>query len=298
MATVTTNESVLYEQKYNTAFELLAQQMDKRLPMAFINGNYRGSKGARVINQVGPITPRQLTTRNEPVIITDAPYDARWDYPIFFDETLLFNQLDDLQTNADPRSSLVQDAMAGFFRAMDLECIRAFDETSHTGETGTDTTAFPAGNIVAVNQGATANTGLTVAKLREARRLLRVAEVDIMAEQPYIVVGGTQEDNLLAEVPVTNALYNRDAPVLQDGKITRFMGFEFIHSEQLGTNVSGYTKCFAWVRSGMHFGTWQDPTTTVSKAYERRGQPWQAYVLGGWGATRVQEKKVIEILCA
>src|SRR5208282_988672 len=113
-----------------------------------------------------------------------------------------------------------------------------------TGQLGADTTAFPTGattgtppggGVVAYNFAASGGSGLTVAKLREARRALLANEVDLTMEKLHCVSGATQLDNLLAEAQVINRDFNQpDAPVLQEGRMTRFLGIEFIHSEQLG----------------------------------------------------------------
>lgn len=51
-----------------------------------------------------------------------------------------------------------------------------------------------------------------------------------------------------------------------------------------------------WAGSGMHFGTWQDVQTKITQRTDLRGQPWQVYVSAFFGAVRLQEKKVFQIL--
>jgi hypothetical protein len=43
---------------------------------------------------------------------------------------------------------------------------------------------------------------------------------------------------------------------------------------------------------------WQDITTHISERNDKAGIPWQVYVYGTFGATRLEEKKVVEIKCA
>jgi len=40
---------------------------------------------------------------------------------------------------------------------------------------------------------------------------------------------------------------------------------------------------------------WNDITTDVSQRKDLRGMPWQAYVYGTFGATRLEENKVYAI---
>ena len=215
-----------------------------------------------------------------------------------WDEYAAFDDWDQLQTEADPKGSWTQAIVAGMNRAQDSECIRAFFETSNTGEQGNYTTAFPTGtNQIAINYGASGNTGLTVAKLRQARRLLLQNEVDLNMGSLYCVAAAVQLDDLLAEAQVINRDFNSpDAPVLEEGKITRFLGIRFIHSELLQQTVDPYWMVPVYHETGMHYGTWQGINTEIVQRYDLRMSPWQIGVSASFGACRLQEAKVMQIL--
>src|SRR5258707_6574404 len=105
---------------------------------------------------------------------------------------------------------------AALNRRMDRAMINAFFKDSKTGETGTTTTSFTAGNIVAQNFEASGNVGLTIAKLIEAKRILRAAEVDTDYEAVYCAIGAKQEANLFHEIQYTNRDYSATmAPLVQ-----------------------------------------------------------------------------------
>jgi hypothetical protein len=42
-------------------------------------------------------------------------------------------------------------------------------------------------------------------------------------------------------------------------------------------------------------GVWEDISTDVSQRKDKRSLPYQAYVKGTFGATRLEEKKVVQI---
>jgi len=67
----------------------------------------------------------------------------------------------------DPQSGYVQNGVNAVRRAQDDEILQAFFAASATGENGTASTAFPAGQQVGVNVGG-ANSNMNVAKLRAA----------------------------------------------------------------------------------------------------------------------------------
>ncbi|MFZ1975806.1 MAG: phage capsid protein [Candidatus Acidiferrales bacterium] len=298
MATSPNDVTVLYELKFTQLFELLAQQTDLRIPKTCRQQDYRGSQGAQVIKQAGVVNVDLRVNRLEPIQFTDSPLDARWAYPVNYDMAIPFDSFDEIQTMADPRSIYVEQQHAAMNRQMDAEVIRGFYETSHTGQTGGSTTTFPTStNQIAYNFGASAATGLTVIKLRQARLLLRQNEVDLDMEDLYAVLGATQEDNLLAEAQVVSTDFN-DKPVLVDGKIKSFLGIDFIHSEQLPMDSTNtYALVPVYSNRAMAFGTWMPPSVKITQREDLRGRPWQIYINAAFGATRLQEKKVMQIQC-
>ena len=80
------------------------------------------------------------------------------------------------------------------------------------------------------------------------------------------------------------------------GSVDTFMGFKFIHTELLGVDGSGDRRCIAWAKSGLHLGMWNDINTKISERADK-SYATQVYVKGTFGATRVEEGKVVEIIC-
>jgi hypothetical protein len=75
------------------------------------------------------------------------------------------------------------------------------------------------------------------------------------------------------------------------------MGFKFIHTELLGVDSSTNRRVIAWARSGVHLGLWNDINSRISER-DDKSYSTQVYVKGTFGATRTEEGKVVEILCA
>jgi len=111
-----------------------------------------------------------------------------------------------------------------------------------------------------------------------------------------VVITAQQHDDLLNEAQAISLDYNT-RPVLVDGKITAFMGFNFVHCERLPVDGSSYRRVPAYAKSGVHLGMWNDINTQISMR-DDKGYATQVYVKGTFGATRTEEKKVVEIKCA
>lgn len=292
------NIPTIYAQQFATNIELLLQQEGSRLMGAVDYKTGYVGKQASPVDQIGPVAAQKVTTRFAPMNRVDAVFDRRWVFPVDYDLPQLIDQFDKLRLLTDPTSSYVRNAMNAMGRAMDAEIIAAFFGDAKTGETAQTTTAFPAANQVAVDFGAASNVGLTVAKLKEAKRLLMKANVNLDAEQLFAAITADEHDDLLNEIEVVHKDYT-DKPVLAaDGRVRSYLGINFIHTELVQSDGSGFKRIPVWCKSGVHLAGWMPVHTEISKRDDLRGTPFQAYALGTFGATRLQEPKVIEIKAA
>ena len=291
------NIASVYAVQYGTNISLLLQQKGSKLRQAVQTGSYKG-KQSEVVTQYGATSARAVSTRYQPIVPVNTPNNRRWVFPEDYDWADLIDNFDKLRLLADPQSAYSQNGLYAMGRAIDDVIISGIFGTNKTGEAGGTNTTFDTVNQqVAVNYAAAGNVGLTVDKLREARRILMENEVDLDAEAAYCAISAEQHDDLLGQLQVTNADFNTDAPVLQDGKVTRFLGINFIHTERLPTS-SGFRRCPVWVPSGVHLGMWNDIQSNVTQRRDLSSHPFQVYLMGTFGATRTEEKKVVDILCA
>lgn len=292
-----------FVQQYTTNVMFLLQQRGGKLASRVMPGSYTG-KGAKAVEQVGAVKPVKNLGRHADTPLISTPADARWVYPNDYDWADLIDQQDKLRMLIDPQSAYTQNAVNSMRRAQDDEILQAFFSTSQTGENGTTATAFPGGQIVSVNTGGTASK-LNVAKLRAGKKLLMAAGLDLESEVLHCAITSVEHDALLNEIQVINLDYNT-RPVLVDGKVTAFMGINFVHVEfsdataydAAATMVSGGNNLVPlWAVSGMHLGTWNDMTVDVSPRPDKRNST-QVYVSSTVGATRTEEKRVVQLVCS
>lgn len=287
-----------YAQQYGSTIELLLQQKGSRLKDTVDFMSITGAKSGVPVEQIGAVTATKRTTRYPPLVPQNTPHARPWVYPSDYDWNDLIDSIDKLRTIVDPQSSYAQNGQFAMGRAIDDEIILAFFGDRKTGQEGGTTTTFASeSGDVDVNFAASGNVGLTVAKLREALRMLGAAEVDLDSDPLTLGITMKQHDNLLAEIQVISLDFN-EKPVLVEGKITRFLGFTFKRTERFQTDGSGYRRCPAYAKSGMCYAQWNGITTDVSQRKDLAGLPFQVYVYGTFGATRKQGPKVVEIKCA
>jgi hypothetical protein len=289
------NVTTHFVQQYTTNVQLLLQQKGSKLRNTVTVGSYTG-KAAKAIEQVGPVTAQKRTIRHGDTPLISTPADARWVFPVDYEWADLIDDQDKLRMLIDPTSSYAQNGAYALGRAMDDEIIAAFFGVSKTGENGSTNTSFGVGQDVAVATGSTGATGLNISKLREAKKIVMENEVDVDTDPLFCIITAEQHDDLLNEAQAISLDYNT-RPVLVDGKMTAFMGFNFIHTERLPVDGSSYRRVPAFAKSGMHMGLFNDISTMISERADK-GYSTQVYVKGTFGATRTEEGKVVEIKCA
>jgi len=291
-----------FVQAYSTNVAMLLQQRGGKLVNTVQQATYTG-KGAKAVEQFGAVKPVKNLSRHADTPLISTPDDARWVYPNDYEWADMIDTQDRLRMLIDPTSSYVQNAANAMRRAQDDEILQSFFAAANTGENGTTSTAFPAGQIVGVNVGGT-NSNLNVAKLRAAKRLFLAAGVDLESDQLFVAITSGDHDGLLNEIQVTNLDYNT-RPTLVEGRVTAFMGFNFIPVEFTDTNsysldtvsalTSGANRLLpCWARSGMHLGVWQDVMTQVDVRPDKR-YATQVYAKTTIGATRLEEKRIVQI---
>lgn len=294
-----------YVQQYSTNIQLLLQQKQSKLRGKVMSGSHVG-KQASPVDQFGSIAMQPVTNRFAPMGRVDASTDRRWVFPSDFDLPQLIDSFDKLRLLTDPNSAYVTNAHQAANRQFDDLIIDALFADAKTGEAGGSTAQFgttltsSAGRNVAVAHEAAAATGLTVAKLREAKRQLMANQVDLESDPITAVVTAKQHDDLLKEAQIVSLDFN-DRPVLVEGLVVRFLGIDIVHCERLDTGTDDATGTSRMVpvfaKSGMYLGIWNDITTDIAQRKDLQGLPWQSYVYLTAGATRLEENKTIRVWC-
>jgi hypothetical protein len=292
--------ATLLTQQYQGAVELLLQQTGPRLRGAVMEGNYTG-EAANPVDQVGQVKPVKNRPRNSDTPLLSVPTDRRWVYPNDYEAADLIDQQDKLRTIDQLDNPYVQVGRLAVARAFDDEILLATFGTAQTGKTGSVATTFPSGQSIAANYGAAGNVGLTVPKIRKARQLLMSAGADYENDAIHGAITTLDNDSMLAETQIINSDYfggSRGAT----GVVDSFMQVNFhiveftdtVYSAQ--ATMGGSTRQVpVWVKSGMHLGVWGDLTARIDERADK-SYATQWYVKATVGATRLQEKKVVQIL--
>ena len=285
-----------FVQQYRANVEHLVQQKGSRL-RALVRAETQAAE-FEFYDRIGATTAQEVTGRHQDTPLINVPHDRRRVSLRDFDWADLIDRPDRIRMLIDPSSPYSQNAAYALGRKMDDVILDAAFGTVYTGKTGATTVTFPSSQQIAVDYvetGAATNSGLTIAKLRKAKEILDKNEVD-PTERRYIAVTAKQVTDLLRTTEITSADYNTVRALVQ-GELNTFMGFEFVRTELVRTNASNHRRVLVWAQSGLLLAVGQDIVTDIGPRRDKRNST-QVYVSASFGATRMEEEKVVEIICA
>lgn len=283
-------------QQYKANVELLLQQKDSRLAGAVMTQSFVG-KAASVVEQFGEATAVQRTSRHADTPLLDLSQDKRWVHPADYEWASLIDNQDRLRAIIELTSPYAMAGAAAMNRVKDDVILAAIFGTNYTGENGTTSETFGvlgSGTYdVGVNVGGTASS-INVEKLQNAIRILMTANKGELQEQVFGAISSYEHDALLKQMQIVNKDYGNSA-VLVDGKVSKFMGVDFIITERL-TITSGDRLIPIWLKSGMCLGMWNDVKAEIGPRADK-GYATQVYLAMTLGATRTQLGKQVRVSC-
>jgi hypothetical protein len=276
-----------FVQQYGANVQMLSQQMGSRLRKAVRVENQTGENA--FYDQIGATVARVRPSRHSDTPLIDTPHDRRRVTLVDYDWADLVDDEDKIRMLIDPASPYAVNAAWAHGRAMDDAIITAASGTASTGKTGSTSTTFDTTN----NRVAAASAGLTIAKLISAKQILDGHDVDESIPR-YIAVTSNQIADLLGTTQITSSDFNT-VKALVAGEIDTFMGFTFIRTERLSLSSTTRT-CLAWAQDGLLLALGRDINVKISERNDKN-HATQVFASMGIGSTRMEEKKVVEILC-
>jgi len=185
--------------------------------------------------------------------------------PIYIDK------LDEIKTNASARAEYVKLSTSALGRYTDDVIIGAFDA------------ATPGTTI------AHGSTGLTLAKLIQAKQALDEGDVD--ADDRVLVVSPAAIADILTEEKLTSADYMQVQGII-NGEVNKALGFTWKVSTRLSLNTTT-RDCYAFSKSAMALAVGQDLTTTVDWVPEKVAHLVNSYL--SLGAVAVDPTGIVKV---
>jgi hypothetical protein len=284
--------------EFSSNWNFLVQQKLSKLREFVVIDRVQGKE--KKYNQMASVNMTQITARAQTTNLTDTAMAQRWLRPLQYEKADLLDEWDSelLGEVSLPQSELVTNHAMAFARKCDEIILAAAVGTASTGATGTTSTVLPSGQKIAhdfVESGSAATSGLTIAKLRQAKFILDDADVD--EDDPRIIaVSPRQMQDLLRTTEVTSADYNT-VKALVAGQLDTFLGFRFrVVNKAFFAFANSRRNVVAYVKSGLRM---TDAGRRVHVDIRPdRSHSLQIRTTASISATRMEEKKVVEIACS
>lgn len=278
-----------FVQQFSANFHHLAQQSVSRFQSAVrVESGIVGD--SKKINRIGATAAQKRTTRHGDTPLIETPHTTRWIDLDDYEWADLVDELDKKKMLADPTSDYLKAGVAAMNRSKD-DAIYAAMRGNARSSSGT--VALPAAQKIAVG-----GTGLTKAKIIQAKKMFRANEADEEnGEELFIAYGSEQMEDLMNDATLTSADYSA-VQILSDGNVPKgrkWLGFTWIPSERMTLATTTRYTC-AWAKSGVALGVGADVMTRVTERADK-SYAMQPYARMSIGATRVEDAKVVEIAC-
>ena len=295
----------LFQVQFSTVLKMKLQQRTSLLRGKCLEGTHSGAKMASPIQYLAAVQMKTPAGRFADKDFQDNVYTRRWVVPVDKEADILIDNFDQLKTPIDPKSMLAEAMTAACARTIDDTIIdAAFATSTIGGDSGSlSTEAWDTTYQVASDfENSGIQTGLTVAKLNEARRILEHNHAFDWDPQACLVIGSKQHADLRNQALVTSADFNNNGGILVDGTVRRYMGFDVVVSERLQTitdknSNANCRSCIVFGRQGLYLGMWQDVKIEVLRQVTKSSNPWDVNAMLSLGATRTQLGQVVQV-CA
>jgi len=248
-------------------------------------------------DRLGTATVNAITTRHGDTPHNEIDHSRRRNHVIGYDTNEYFDNQDKLRMILDPKSGYAEAQAFALGRKMYDIIISGLLGTSYSGKEGDTAVTYDTAYRIAVDyveSGVATNSNLTIGKLRRAMYLLESNDAIMDGERVTLAAHPSQKQALLRTTEVTSADYN-GVKALVNGEVNTFLGFNFIWTTR-ATSSGGYRQALAYPASAGLLGVAENINVRIDELPTKR-YSYQVYSTATFGATRMWEEKVIQILC-
>jgi hypothetical protein len=272
--------------QFDTDLRLLAQQKDSRLRGTVFNrGTIEGS--SFTINNLGTVEMDENVTRHGDTIWSDIDHTARTVPMRDFFKALPLDKADipKMKVNPVTGGQYMHQLVAARNRKIDDIIFAAALGSINSVDGSTGPYTLPAGQIIAAG-----GTGLTKAKIIQARSIFRANETD--DEELFFLWDSLAMTQILSDTTLTSADYMA-GKMIQDGNVAgKWLGFTWIPYERV-TNVAGVRTTAAYSKDAIHFGMGFEEGDVAKRPDKKNSL--QVSMAGSYAAGRQDEKKVVQV---
>ena len=298
---------VHFVEQFTSSVRHLAQRKGSKLESTIITKPLVGNEAT--FEQLGSIEAQEITTRHADTVIQEREHIRRWVGSRDFSVAELYDWTDEYRQLVSLGSEYVKGQAYAIGRKKDDLIVAAFTADAKSDRTGSTTvswspTAYNGGNFGTdqlkighdyneLGQLSSTGTGMSLLKLRAARRILEMRDVD--RDQPwYIAMTPAQEQDLLAD-PNLTTIERMNLRAYQAGELPSFYGFNFVKTTAL-IKTSTMRACWAYTKNSMAMAIGKEMRSEMDRRPDKNHSLQIATYFAG-NATRLDETEIVEIEC-
>jgi len=304
-----------FVKQYSANVFHLSQQKGSKLQGTVRNESQNSE--SKFFERIGSVDAQLKTGRHSLVSYSDTPHSRRRVTLADYYHADLVDEEDKIRMLISPESPYAQAAMWALGRSKDDVIISAALGNAYAGKEGATAVVLPNSQKVAAFDGTTTTgVNLNVKTLRKVKEKFDANDIDESIKRNF-AIGSSQLQSLLGETEVTSSDY-ASIKALVMGEVNTFMGFYFVRLERLPKAAADVTytvtngavgagtgtitaansrRCFAWAQDGVLLSTGKEITAKISELPDRHYAK-QVYAKMGIGAVRMEEEKVVEVICS
>lgn len=298
-----------FVQQFGANVMHLAQQKGSRLQDKVRRETQQAQ--SQFFDRIGTVAAVKKTGRHSSTPQIDTPHSRRRVTMDDYEWADLVDDQDKIRILIDPTSEYALAAMWAFGRTKDDVIINNALGNAYGAVDGSSTVTHPNSQKYAANDG-TSFSNLNVATLLQIKKIFDQNEID--EEDPrYIIVAAAQLASLLGQTQVTSSDYNT-VKALVKGELDTYLGFNFVRSERLnltasttaspttgavgsGSALMGTNRSvIAFAKTGLLMTTGEDYTARITERADK-SYAMQVYARMSIGSTRMEEVRVVEVIC-
>lgn len=297
---VTGNETL--QEEFEQAIMLLAQQKQSVLGPYCSRGQVHSTQ--KRYTNLAKIAAVQRTQRHAPTSQTPQTISNRWTVQEMWELSDWIDRFDDARSIlADLSGDFVTNFVAALNRVEDNVIISAMNGTATTGQTGTGTSALPAGSKVIISDhdfdpdAGSGDVALTTYKLQKARRIMGGANgnIDGFVE---VGLGWNQFEALLSDPRFASWFYNSQRPLESNPTQVTWHQYRFhIYEDSLVQTDSNSDELVnVWIDRAVRCDTAESLFTRIDED-KKHSYDLDVYASKMIGAVRRDDSLVIQIAC-
>lgn len=278
-----------FVRQFEATIAHLVQQKQSKLRMSVkVDTDFVGE--FKFYDQLGKSDMVEKVTRHQDTPIIDPDHQRRRITKRDFIHNTLFDKEDQLAMIVDPKSSYAENASFAAGRTMDDRIIEAYDGTAKAGKEGGTDVPFDSNFQVAAG-----GVGMTKNKLISAMQLLD--DEDVEEDNRFLALTPEQVGDLLKTTEATSSDFNT-VKALVDGSLKTWIGFNFIKisSQRLQVNGAGARLTYAYHKAAIQLAIQKEASARIDERPDKN-YAWQVFLNMSIGATRLEEKRIVEIAC-